>query len=143
VCGAVAAKAFYSSPCIAADLGTVTKVMAIDKDGALIGGVLAPGVGISFEAMAGKTALLPLVGAERVEKIIGTNTIDCMRAGILYGTACMLDGLIQRFEERLGGCFVVATGGFAPLVAPYCKRAVTVNGGLVSHGLRIIYEKNR
>ncbi|MDR0222804.1 MAG: type III pantothenate kinase [Oscillospiraceae bacterium] len=142
VCGAVAAKALYPAPCVAVDLGTVTKVMALDKDGALIGGVLAPGVGISFEAMAGKTALLPLVGAERVERVIGTNTADSIRAGILIGAACMLDGLIERFEAELGDCSAVATGGFSEIIAPYCKRKITVNKNLVSEGMRIIYEKN-
>jgi len=144
VCGAVAAKTLYPCPCIAIDLGTVTKVMVLDKSGALMGGVLSPGVGIGFEVMANKTALLPLVGTAVPEKIISTNTTDCIRGGVLYGTACMLDGLIQRFEEEIGqSCTVVATGGFAEVIVPYCKRKIEINGGLVSQGLRIIYEKNQ
>jgi type III pantothenate kinase len=144
VCGAVAAKSLYPSPCIVVDLGTVTKVMAIDNDGALIGGVLSPGVGKSFEVMADSTALLPLVGAGRAGKVIGTNTTECITSGILYGTACMIDGLIERFEAELGeSCRVVATGGFSELIAPYCKRESEVNATLVSQGLMMIYERNR
>jgi type III pantothenate kinase len=147
VCGAVAAKTLYKSPCIAIDLGTVTKVMAIDKTGSLIGGVLAPGVGVGFQAMAKSTALLPLVGAGGHSKVparvIGANTTDCIHNGVLYGTACMLDGLIERFEEEIGErCSVVATGGYSEVIAPYCKRVFEVNGSLVSQGLLIIYNKN-
>jgi type III pantothenate kinase len=143
VCGAVAAKEMYPLPCIAVDLGTVSKVMAIDKTGALIGGVLAPGVGVGFEVMAKSTALLPLVGTAPPDKIIGTNTADCIRGGVLYGTACMLDGLIERFEAQIGQvCTVVATGGFSQIIAPYCKREMVINERLVSMGLKVIYYKN-
>jgi len=145
VCGAVAAKTLYPCPCIAIDLGTVTKVMAIDRSGALLGGALAPGVGVGFQTMANSTALLPLVGAAKTSKAIGTNSTDCIRSGIIYGTACMLDGLIERFEHEIGQlCSIVATGGFAGIIAPYCKRAdeIKVNKSLVSQGLRIIYERN-
>jgi type III pantothenate kinase len=146
VCGAVAAKTLYPSPCIAIDLGTVTKVMALDKDGALSGGVLSPGVGISFEMMSAKTALLPLIGTGSGKfPVIGTNTIDCIRSGILNGTACMLDGLIEKFmeEKQFENCSIVATGGFAEIIAPYCKRGMIVNKTLVSQGLRIIYGLNK
>jgi len=151
VCGAVAAKALYPLPCIVIDLGTVSKVMALDKDGALIGGVLCAGVGVSFEMMATKTALLPLVGtgagASVKLPVIGTNTTDCIRGGILHGTACMLDGLVFAFEEKMnlkcGSCTVVATGGFSEVIAPYCKRELIVNKTLTSQGLRIIYGLNK
>jgi type III pantothenate kinase len=144
VCGAVAAKTLYKCPCIAIDLGTVTKIMALDSSGTLIGGVLAPGVGASFEMMASKTALLPLVGAETPGKVIGTNTAECIKSGVLYGTACMLDGFIEKFEVELRQeCTVVATGGFSELIVSYCKRKPELNRWLVSEGLRIIYEKNR
>ncbi|MCL2632933.1 MAG: type III pantothenate kinase [Oscillospiraceae bacterium] len=144
VCGAVAAKTLYPCPCIAIDLGTVSKVMALDKDGALLGGVLAPGVGISFEAMAGKTALLPLVSADKLKKVIGTNTTDCIRAGILTGTASMLDGLIEKFEAEIGErCSVIATGGFSEIITTFCKRDIIINKHLVCEGLRIIYSKNK
>jgi type III pantothenate kinase len=143
-CGAVAAKELYAMPCIVIDMGTIIKVMALDKNGALIGGTLSPGVRLSFEAMAAGTAALPLVGADvKQEKIIGTNTADCIRSGVLGGIGAMLDGLISRFEKELGSpCTVVATGGNAATIKSYCERNFEVNAHLVSQGLRIIYHKN-
>jgi len=142
-CGAVAAKEFYKMPCIVIDMGTIIKVMALDKDGALVGGTLSPGLRLSFESMAKETAALPLVGADRVEKAICTNTIDCIRSGVLNGIGCMLDGLISRFEKEIGeNCTVVATGGNARTVKPYCERDFEYNPHLVSQGLRIVYNKN-
>jgi len=148
ICGAVAAKTLYPCPCIAIDMGTVTKVLAIDKEGALLGGVFAPGVGIGFEAMAGKTALLPLVGADKAEKVIGRNTSDAIGAGVIIGTASMLDGLITRFEKEIcretgERCTVIATGGFAEMIIPHCEKTVILNKTLVSEGLRIIYDLNK
>ena len=143
VCGAVAAKSFYSAPCIVIDLGTATKLSALNKYGDLTGVVLATGVGVGFKAMSETTAALPLVGIEMPQKAIGTNTTDSIRSGIIYGTACMLDGLIERMEAEIGEtCSVVATGGFSEVIVPYCKREIEVNRSLVAHGLRIIYEKN-
>jgi len=142
-CGAVAAKEFYKMPCIVIDMGTIIKVMALDKGGSLVGGTLSPGVRLHFESMAKETAALPLVGADKVEKVIGTNTIDCIRSGVLNGIGCMLDGLIARFEKELGGsCTVIATGGNAAAIKPHCERKFEVNPHLVSQGLRIIYNKN-
>ncbi|MCL2693820.1 MAG: type III pantothenate kinase [Oscillospiraceae bacterium] len=144
-CGAVAAKELYKMPCIVIDMGTIIKVMALDKTGALIGGTLSPGVGLCFESMAEGTAVLPLVGAtEEQNTVIGTNTVDCIRSGVLNGVGCMLDGLIRRFENELGAdnCTIIATGGNAATIKPYCERAFEVNPHLVSQGLRIIYNKN-
>ncbi|MCL2637724.1 MAG: type III pantothenate kinase [Oscillospiraceae bacterium] len=143
-CGAVAAKELYAMPCIVIDMGTIIKVMALDKTGALIGGTLSPGVKLSFEVMAEGTAALPLVGSDTaVQSIIGTNTVDCIRSGVLNGVGCMLDGLIARFEKEIGeNCSVVATGGNAAVIKPYCERSFEVNPHLVSQGLRIIHKKN-
>lgn len=148
-CGAAAAKELYSAPCIVIDMGTIIKVMALDKSGALIGGTLSPGVRLGFEAMADKTAALPLVGVgytDKTDKVIGTNTVDCIHSGVLGGIGCMLDGLINRFERELGmqngECTVVATGGNASQIKPYCERDFEVNPHLVSQGLRLIYNKN-
>ncbi|MDR2559245.1 MAG: type III pantothenate kinase [Oscillospiraceae bacterium] len=143
-CGAVAAKELYPMPCIVIDMGTIIKVMALDKTGALIGGTLSPGVRLSFESMAEGTAALPLVGADAViNNVIGTNTVDCIRSGVLNGVGAMLDGLIARFEKELGSpCTVVTTGGNAAIIKPYCERDFEVNPHLVSQGLRIIHKKN-
>jgi type III pantothenate kinase len=146
VCGAVAAKSLYPCPCVAIDMGTVNKVLALDKEGSLIGGVISPGVGNGFESMSGTTALLPLVGAGEVKNVIGSNTIDCIRSGIILGTAYMLDGFIEKFEEEIGRSSIVATGGFSELIIPYCKpknkSRIIMNKSLVSQGLMIIYNKN-
>jgi type III pantothenate kinase len=142
-CGAVAAKELYKTPCIVIDMGTIIKVMALDASGALIGGTLSPGMRLSFEVMAEGTAALPLVGAEKPERVVSTNTVDCIRSGVLNGIGCMLDGLIERFEEEIGSkCTVVATGGNSATIKPYCKRGFEFNPHLVSQGLRIIYYKN-
>jgi len=142
-CGAVAAKELYPPPCIIIDMGTIIKVTALDESGALTGVTFSPGVGLCFEVMAAKTAALPLVGSDRVEKVIGTNTVDSIRSGVLNGVGCMIDGLINRFEKEIGSsCTVVATGGNAATVKPYCEREFEVNPHLVSQGLRIIYNKN-
>ena len=146
VCGSVAAKEFYKTPCIIIDMGTIIKVMALEKSGAFLGCTLSPGIGISFEAMDRETAALPLVGVERTERVIGTNSPDSIRSGVLNGVGCMLDGLIGRFEKELGvegnDCSVVVTGGNAMQIKPYCERELEVNPHLVSQGLRIIYNKN-
>lgn len=142
-CAAVAAKAKYPSPCIYVDIGTCLKIFVLDKKGALLGGAIAPGVRLSFEALSSKTASLPLISAESVEKIIGTNSPDSMRAGVITGMACMIDGMIERYEEILGEkASLVATGGYSTLVTPLCRRELIHDPNLVLEGLRIIYNKN-
>ena len=118
VCGGVAAKNKYPLPCIFIDVGTCLKIFVLDKSGAILGGAIAPGPRLSFEALSGKTASLPLIGAESVKKMIGTNSPDSMRAGVIGGIACMIDGMIERYEEELGEkATIVATGGYASLIA--------------------------
>ena len=142
-CGAAAAKELYPLPCIVIDLGTATKVFAVDKEGALIGGIIAPGVKISLEALARGAASLPMISLEGHAPVIGTNTVDCMRSGVLYGHAGMLDSFIDRFQEQLGEATVVATGGFIHVLKDYCKHKFIVNPQLVMNGMRIIYNKNK
>lgn len=143
-CCAVAAKNLYPTPCIVIDLGTATKLFAIDENGALIGGVIYPGIKISLEALAKNTAALPLVSAEPVSSVLGTNTIDSMRGGIMFGTAAMIDGLIEQFENELKSQQIthVVTGGFCEVIAPYCKKELIINQNLILEGLKIIYNKN-
>ena len=142
-CGAAAAKELYPLPCIVIDLGTATKVFAVDKNGAMIGGIIAPGVKISLEALAGGAASLPMISLEGHTPVIGTNTVDSMRSGALYGHAGMLDSFIDRFQEELGEATVVATGGFIHVLKDYCKHKFVVNPQLVMDGMRIIYNKNK
>lgn len=143
---AVGAKANYPLPIIAIDLGTATKILALDTMGAFIGGIIAPGVKISAEALAAKTASLPLIGItnEPVKNIIGTNTTECMRSGLLCGTACMLDGMVENFEREIGEkCSVVATGGFSSVIVPLCKKEYILDSTLIFKGLLEIYNKNK
>ena len=100
---------------------------------------------ISAEALAAKTASLPLIGIteEPIRKVIGTNTIDCMRSGLLNGTAFMLDGMIGSFESEIGEkCTVIATGGFSGVIKPLCKADFVLDESLIMKGLLEIYKKN-
>ena len=144
VCAAVAAKNKYSTPCVFVDIGTCLKIGAIDKQGAMLGGIIAPGITMSFKALASGTAALPLVDSHPVDVVIGKNSPDSMRAGVITGMACMIDGMIERFEEVLGEkAFVVATGGTSPYVIPLCRREILLAPDLVLEGLLIIYNKNQ
>ncbi len=142
---AVGAKEHYQLPAIIIDLGTATKIIAVDKSGAFLGGVIAPGVKISLEALAGRTASLPLISisTEPVKNVIGTNTVDCMRSGLLNGTAFMIDGMIEHFEKEMGEkCSVIATGGFSSVIKPLCKNDFILDKHLIMRGLFDIYKKN-
>lgn len=142
VCGAAAAKELYPLPCIVIDLGTATKVYAVDKNGGFIGGVIAPGIKISLEALTGRTMSLPMISLDGGAPVIGTNTIDCMRSGVLNGHAGMLDSFIEKFQQQLGPSSVVATGGFSTVIKEYCKCDFEVDQELLLKGLRFIYERN-
>lgn len=143
-CAAVAAKKRCKMPCIFVDLGTCIKIFVLDKEGSLLGGSISPGIKLSFDSMSAKTASLPLIGAEAVDKFIGTNTIDSMRAGVIVGTSCMIDGMIDKYEGILGEkASLIATGGFSPLIVPMCKHSMELSPDLVLEGLRIIYQKNK
>lgn len=141
-CGGAAARELYPLPCIVIDLGTASKVYAVNKDGAFIGGIIAPGIKISLEALASGTMSLPMISLEGKTNVIGTNTVDCMRSGILYGHAGMLDFFIDSFQEQLGKSTVVVTGGFGSLIKDYCRNDFIIDKQLVLKGLKIIYEKN-
>lgn len=143
-CAGVAAKEYYPLPCIIIDLGTVSKILAVNERGEFLGGALAVGMKMAFESLSSNTAALPLISAGRVEKAIGSNTADCMRSGVIIGMASMLDGFIERFEAEMGSAkSIVATGGFSQIVAPYCKREMTLDSELLLKGLLVIYRKNR
>lgn len=142
---AVGAKEHYPLPAIVIDMGTATKILAVDKTGAFIGGIIAPGVKISNEALAAQTASLPLISisAAPIKTVIGTNTIDCMRSGLLYGAAFMVDGMIEHFEREIGEkCTVIATGGFSSTIKPLCKKEFILDTSLIMKGLLEIYKKN-
>lgn len=144
IVGAVAALAEYKPPLLIIDMGTATTITAIDEKGNFLGGSIFPGVKISAEALSGKTAQLPAISLEAPKKVIGRNTIDCMRSGLMMGTAAMLDGMVERMEEELGSpATVVATGGIARFVIPMCRRHMIYDKDLLLKGLRILYENNK
>ena len=145
VVAAVAAKEEYSLPCLIVDMGTATTVSALDTDGKFIGCAILPGAGISLSALTEQTALLPNIELKPPKSPIGTNTVDCMKSGIVYGTAGAVDGLLERFSEALPTppTAIVATGGIAPQIYSHCRHTITLDEHLLLKGLRIVWDKNQ
>jgi len=144
VVGCVAALREHQAPLIVIDMGTATTMVVLDKNGTLIGGSISPGVKISLDALTGGTALLPGLQLDQPKRAIGRNTTDCMRSGIMMGTACMLDGMIQRMEEELGyQTKVIVTGGIAKFVVPMCRREMIYDKDLLVKGLATLYRENK
>lgn len=140
----VAALKEYKPPLIVIDMGTATTMSVLDASGAHIGGCIIPGVKISMDALTDKTALLPGLQLDQPKKAIGRNTIDAMRSGIMLGTACMLDGMIERMEDELGmKTTVIATGGIGKFVTPLCRRHIIYDKDLLIKGLAILYRNNK
>ena len=143
VVGCVAALREHKPPMIVIDMGTATTMVVLDETGALIGGSISPGIKISMDALTERTALLPGLQLDQPKKVIGRNTIDCMRSGIMMGSAAMLDGMIQRMEEELGQkTTVVATGGISKFVLPLCKKEIIYDKDLLIKGLVALYREN-
>ena len=143
VVGAVAALREHKSPMIVIDMGTATTMIVLDETGAFSGGAISPGVKISMDALTDRTALLPGLQLDQPKKAIGRNTIDCMRSGIMLGTACMIDGMVERMEAELGQkTTVVATGGIAKFVLPMCRTNILYDKDLLLKGLAILYGEN-
>lgn len=141
---AVAALAEYEAPLILMDLGTATTIEVVEPDNKYIGGIIFPGVRISLDALTSRTAQLPGISLDQPRHVIGKNTVDCMRSGMMYGTAAMLDGLVERIEAELGhSATIIATGGMAQFIAPLCKREIILDKDLLLKGLNVIYKKNK
>lgn len=141
--GAVGALHEYTMPCIVIDMGTASTISVLDKNGAFLGGAIAAGVNLTLKALTENTSQLPAISIESPPNVIGTNTADCMRSGLVLGTASMLDGMIERIEETLGECAtVVATGGLSREIIAHCNHSIIYNENLLLDGLRLIYEKN-
>ena len=140
----VAALREHKPPLIVIDMGTATTMSVLDKNGAHIGGCIIPGVRISLDALTDRTALLPGLQMDQPKRAIGRNTVDAMRSGIMLGTACMLDGMIERMEQELGSkTTVVATGGIAKFIVPLCKRKIIYDKDLLVKGLAVLYRDNK
>lgn len=143
VVGCVAALRSHSAPVIVVDMGTATTMVVIDKKGAMIGGMIAPGVKIALDALTDRTALLPGLQLDQPKQAIGRNTIDCMRSGIMLGAACMIDGMVERMEEELGyPTTVIATGGISKFIVPMCKHEIIYDKDLITKGLAALYQEN-
>lgn len=141
---AVAAVNEYPCPLIIFDFGTATTASVVDRKRNYIGGMIIPGIRVSLDGLTSHASQLGRISLEAPKKIIGTNTSDCMRSGLLYGNAAMLDGVVERIEEELGErATVIATGGLANLVIPLCKKKIILDDNLLLRGLRLIYLKNQ
>lgn len=141
---AVAALAEYKAPLILMDLGTATTIEVVEPENTYLGGVIIPGVKVSLDALTSRAAQLPGISLDKPKNVIGKNTVDCMRSGMIYGTASMIDGLLDRMEEELGHTSTyVATGGMAQFITPLCKHNIILEKDLLLKGLNIIYKKNK
>lgn len=140
---AVAASREYPLPLIVIDMGTATTLCAVDQKGNYIGGVILPGLNVSLNSLSSKAAQLPYISLEVPGHVIGKNTIDCMRSGIIYGNADMIDGILDRMAGELGEePSIIATGGLSRFIAPLCRHKIIVDDALLLKGLLILYRKN-
>lgn len=140
---AVGALARYAPPLAIFDMGTATTMSVVDQEGNYTGSLIIPGLRLSLDALSGKAAQLPPIDLKRPEHFLGANTVESMRSGAIYGSAAMLDGLLDRLEETLGApVTAVATGGLASTVLPCCKRHIQYHEHLLLEGLALLYEQN-
>lgn len=143
VVNAVAGLHYYGAPIIMIDMGTATTISVVDEKKNYIGGMILPGVKVSLDSLVNRTSQLPRISLEPPKKVIGRNTIDCMKSGIVMGQAACLDGMIERIFDELGyKAPVVATGGLAGSIVPYCKREIVCDNELTLKGLGLIYRRN-
>jgi type III pantothenate kinase len=144
IANAVAAKERYGAPVIVVDFGTSTNFDVVSTAGEYVGGVLAPGVEISMDALFARAARLVKVDFAAPPSVIGKTTVGGLQSGLVYGFAGQVDGIVGRIREELGtDARVVATGGLADLVAPHSATIELVDGFLTLEGLRIVWELNR
>ena len=143
VADAVAAVHNYPCPLIIVDMGTATTVSVIDRNQSFLGGMIIPGLRVSLDSLTSRTSQLPNISLDPPKKVIGSNTVDCMRSGIIYSNASSIDGIIDRIEEELGEkCTVISTGGLSKTIIPYCKHDIIIDDMLLLKGLMIIFNKN-
>lgn len=144
VAAAVAALKDYPVPLAIIDMGTASTITVIDGKSRFLGGAILPGVGLAMDALTAGASLLPRISIEPPKRVIASSTVEAMRSGAVYGTAGALDGMIERIEAELGAeVNVVATGGLAKKITPFCRHQVTLDENLLLRGLGILWEKNR
>lgn len=144
IVNSIAAIKEHEPPIIIVDMGTATTMSVIDKEGRYIGGALLPGLRVSLDSMSASTAQLPRIGLDTPKRVIGKNTVDCMRSGVIYGNASMIDGMISRIESELGqSATIIATGGISKIIIPLCSHEILYDSTLLLKGLLALYQKNR
>jgi type III pantothenate kinase len=140
---AVAARDRFGGPCVVVDFGTAINYDVVSAAGEYVGGIIAPGVEVSMEALTDRAAQLVRVDLEEPRSLIGKSTADAVRSGIVYGFAAQVDGVVERIQRELGDeADVIATGGLAASIVPYCERVDEVDDLLTLTGLRLLYELN-
>lgn len=144
VVDSVAALAEYPVPLVIFDMGTANTVCVIDRNKNYIGGMIYPGIEVSLNSLTANASQLGGIGIEAPEHIIGKNTVDCMKSGIIYSSAAAIDGIIDRLMEEVGDdATVIATGGLAKSIIPHCRRQIILDDDLLLKGLAVLYHKNR
>ena len=144
IANAVAARERYGAPCIVVDFGTSTNFDAVSAEGEYVGGVLAPGIEVSMDALFARAARLTKVDFVEPETVIGKTTVSALQSGLVYGFAGQVDGIVERIRVELGGnAPVIATGGLAELIAPHSRTIEKVDPLLTLDGLRLVWDRNR
>ncbi|MGI6242160.1 MAG: type III pantothenate kinase [Prevotella sp.] len=144
IADAIGAMSQFPCPLVVIDMGTATTVNVVDREGRFVGGMIIPGVQTSFDALCSRASQLSEVPLRVPEHLIGKNTAECMQSGIIYGSAAMIDGLVDRVVAELkSDITIVTTGGLAPLVSPHCRHKVVYDEFLLFKGLYCIYIDNK
>jgi type III pantothenate kinase len=144
IANALAGRALHGTPCIVVDFGTATNFDCVSKQGAFVGGAIAPGLGISSDELIRRAARLSNIELRRPEHAVARTTAENLRVGVLWGHAGMVDALVRRMKSELGGRpKVIATGGLARMVAPECETVDTVDEWLTLKGLHLLWEAQR
>jgi type III pantothenate kinase len=140
---AVAAYERLGGPCVIVDFGTAITYDVVGEGGEYVGGIIAPGVEISMEALTSRAAAIPKIDLTPPRALIGKSTVEAIRSGVIYGFAAQVDGMLERLRDELGDdTAAVATGGLAEAIVPFCEQISEVDPLLTLTGLRLIYERN-